>query len=426
MALELLILLVCILLSAFFSATETAFTSLSRIKVSHMVERRQPGARLVKKLKEDPAKLLSTVLIGNNIVNIGASVLATTIVLRMTEQLGWGGVGTAAGIATGVMTFFILVFGEITPKTVAIRHAEAIAFFSAWPILIISFILMPVAIFLAAFSRPLIYLFGGRMPEGGPFVTEEEIKMLIAAGAREGVIESEEKEMISSIFEFGETRVSEVMTPRPDIKAVEDATPIEEVIKLILETGHSRIPVYEGNIDNIIGMVYSKDLLSCAREDALRNYMRAALFIPESKRLDDLLHQMQAARTHVAIVVDEFGVTAGIVSLEDLVEEIVGEIHDEFERLEKNFEKIEENVYLVDGKLSISDLNRELMLSLPEEDYDTVAGFVMGQLGKVPSVGDVMKYDNIEISVEKVSKRRILRLKVLKLKQGIEDNMVGG
>jgi len=426
MALELLILLVCILLSAFFSATETAFTSLSRIKVSHMVERRQPGARLVKKLKEDPAKLLSTVLIGNNIVNIGASVLATTIVLRMTEQLGWGGIGTAAGIATGVMTFFILIFGEITPKTVAIRHAEAIAFFSAWPILIISFILMPVAIFLAAFSRPLIYLFGGRMPEGGPFVTEEEIKMLIAAGAREGVIESEEKEMISSIFEFGETRVSEVMTPRPDIKAVEDATPIEEVIKLILETGHSRIPVYEGNIDNIIGMVYSKDLLSCAREDSLRNYLRAALFIPESKRLDDLLHQMQAARTHVAIVVDEFGVTAGIVSLEDLVEEIVGEIHDEFERLEKNFEKIEENVYLVDGKLSISDLNRELMLSLPEEDYDTVAGFVMGQLGKVPSVGDVMKYDNIEISVEKVSKRRILRLKVLKLKQGIEDNMVGG
>jgi len=426
MALELLILIICILLSAFFSATETAFTSLSRPKVSHMVDRRLPGSKLVKRLKEDPATLLSTVLIGNNIVNIGASVLATTIVLSITERMGWGGIGTAAGIATGVMTFFILVFGEITPKTVAMRHAETIALFCAWPIFAISLILTPVAMFLAAFSRPLIYLFGGRMPEGGPFVTEEEIKMLIAAGAREGVIESEEKEMISSIFEFGETKVSEVMTPRPDIKAVEDATPIEEVIKLILETGHSRIPVYEGNIDNIIGMVYAKDLLSCTREDSLRNYLRAALFIPESKRLDDLLHQMQAARTHVAIVVDEFGVTAGIVSMEDLVEEIVGEIHDEFERLEKNFERIEENVYLVDGKILLSDLNLQIALSLPEEEFDTIAGFVIGQLGKVPSVGDVVKYDNVEISVEKVLKRRILRLKIVKLKVGLEDNMVGG
>jgi len=332
MAFEFFILIICIVLSAFFSATETAFTSLSRLKVSHMVERRLPGARLVKKLKEEPAKLLSTVLIGNNIVNIGASVLATTIVLRTTETMGWGGIGMAAGIATGIMTFFILVFGEITPKTVAIRHAEAMALFCAWPIFIISIILTPIAAFLAFFSTPFIYLFGGRIPEGGPFVTAEEIKLLIAAGAKEGVIERGEKEMISSIFEFGETNVSEVMTPRPDIKAVEDSSPLEEVLKLIAETGHSRIPVYEGNLDNITGVVYAKDLLSCSHEDPLKKYLHTALFIPESKKIDDLMRQMQAARTHIAVVVNEFGTTSGIVTLEDLVEEIVGEIHDEFER----------------------------------------------------------------------------------------------
>jgi CBS domain containing-hemolysin-like protein len=426
MALELLILLICLFLSAFFSATETAFTSLSRLKVSHMVERRLPGARLVKKLKEDPAKLLSTVLIGNNIVNIGASVLATTIMLRTTETMGWGGIGVAAGIATGIMTFFILVFGEITPKTVAIRHAEFIALFCAWPIYIISIIITPLAAFLAFFSTPFIYLFGGRIPEGGPFVTAEEIKLLIAAGAKEGVIERGEKEMISSIFEFGETNVSEVMTPRPDIKAVEDSSPIEEVLKLIAETGHSRIPVYEGNLDNITGVVYAKDLLNCSHEDPLKDYMRAALFIPESKRVDDLLHQMQAARTHLAVVVDEFGVTSGIVTLEDLVEEIVGEIHDEFERMEKNIEKLDENTYLVDGKLLVADLNRELKLNLPEEEYDTIAGLVFGQLGKVPSVGDVVKYDNLEISVEKVLKRRVLRVKITRLPRRIDDNIVGG
>jgi len=343
MWLELIILVVCIFGSAFFSATETAFTSLSRIKVSHMVEKRLPGSGLVKKLKEEPAKLLSTILIGNNIVNIGASVLATTIVLRFTEILGWGGVGVAAGIAIGLMTFFLLVFGEITPKTIAIRHAEGMALFTAWPIYIIAWILTPVAWILAVISRPLIHLFGGRVPEGGPFVTEEEIKLLIAASVKEGVIEREEKEMISSIFEFGETTVKEVMTPRPDIKAAENSASIEDVVKIIIETGHSRIPVYQGNIDNIIGMIYAKDLLNCERENDLGHYLHKAIFVPEEKRLDDLLRQMQEARTHIAVVVNEYGVTSGIVSLEDLVEEIVGEIHDEFEHRLKLSGKIGDN-----------------------------------------------------------------------------------
>ena len=344
MLLELSILIACILLSAFFSATETAFISLSRIKISHMGEKRIPGAGLVKKLKDDPAKLLSTILIGNNIVNVGASVLAATIILRLTEIAGWGGAGVAAGLATGLTTFFLLVFGEITPKTVAIRHAEGMALFTAWPIYIIAWILTPVAMILAFISRPFIYLFGGAVTESGPFVTEEEIKFLIAASAKEGVIEREEKEMISSIFEFGDKTAKEVMTPRFKIKAVLSTASIGDVVQLIIDTGHSRIPVYKGNIDNIIGMIYAKDLLNCDREGELEQYLHQAIFVSEEKRLDDLMHQMQEARTHIAVVVNEFGVTSGIVSLEDLVEEIVGEIHDEFEHRLKSSGKMGDNI----------------------------------------------------------------------------------
>ncbi len=264
------------------------------------------------------------------------------------------------------------------------------------------------------------------MPEKGPFVTEEEIRFLLAASVKDGVIEREEKEMISSIFEFSETTVKEVMTPRLDIKAAEDSAGIEEVINIIRETGHSRIPVYEGNIDNITGIVYAKDLLNCRRDDKLKDYLRPAVFIPEEKRLDDILHQMQAAHNHLAVVVDEYGVTSGIVSIEDLVEEIVGEIHDEFERSEKNLEKIDENTYLVDGKMPIAEINRELEISLPEKEYDTISSFVFSQLMKVPGAGDTIKYDDVQISVEKILKRRIMRLKIVKLQRRIEDNIVGG
>jgi putative hemolysin len=423
---ELSILFICLFLSAFFSATETAFISLSRIKLSEMVEKKFPAANLVHKLKSQPGKMLSTILIGNTIANIGASALATTLALSFIEGRGWGGIGMAAAIATGVMTFFLLVFGEIAPKTVAMKHAATIALISAWPIYLLAIIVSPIASVLTFFSWPLIYLFGGRMPEGGPFVTQEEIKFIIAASAREGIIEKDKKEMISSIFEFGETTVKEVMTPRPDIKAVEETASLSDVIRTVNETGHSRIPVYEGNIDNVIGMIYARDLMECRRDDRPKNYLRSVIFVPEKKRLDDLLHQMQAARTHIAIVVDEYGVTSGIVSLEDLIEEIVGEIHDEFERMEKNIDRIDENNFMVNGKAPIYDINRELGILLPEKDYDTVGGFVFGQLSKAPSVGDMVKYDGVQISVEKILKRRITRLKIVKLPRRIEDNMVGG
>jgi CBS domain containing-hemolysin-like protein len=412
--------------SAFFSAAETALTSLSRLKVSHLVERKVPGARMVKRLKDEPARMLSTILIGNNIVNITASVMATQIIYNYFAARGGGSAGLIIGAATGIMTFFILVFGEITPKTTAIRQAERFALLFAYPLYLISILLTPVAAILTWISAPFVLLLGGRIPEQGPFITEEELKFLISAGEKEGVLEREEKEMISSIFEFGDTLVREVMTPRPDILAVEDSEPLEKAIDLIKDTGHSRIPIFENNIDNVLGVIYAKDLLS-ARDGNLRDYMRSALFIPETKHVAELLHQMQSNRTHLAIVVDEYGVTSGLVTMEDLIEEIVGEIHDEFERGVKNLEKLDESTYLVDGKVAVDEVNQMAGLNLPTDESDSLGGLVFGRLGKVPAVGDMVRFDGTTVFVERLHRRRVTRLKIVKSPpRFVEESEIAG
>jgi len=423
---ELIILVVLILFSAFFSAAETALTSLSRLKVSHLVERRVPGARMVKRLKDEPARMLSTILIGNNIVNITASVMATQIIYNYFAERGGGSAGLIIGAATGIMTFFILVFGEITPKTTAIRQAERFALLFAYPLYLISILLTPVAAILTWVSAPFVLLLGGRIPEQGPFITEEELKFIISAGEKEGVLEREEKEMISSIFEFGDTLVREVMTPRPDILAVEEGETLLAAVDLIRDSGHSRIPVFESNIDNIIGILYAKDLLA-ARDGKLKDHMRSALFIPETKKVDELLHQMQANRTHLAIVVDEYGVTSGLVTMEDLIEEIVGEIHDEFERGEKSIEKLDENTYLADGKLAVDEVNQAAGIDLPTDESDSLGGLIFGRLGKVPAVGDMVKFDSGTVFVERLHRRRVTRLKIVKSPpRFVEESEIAG
>lgn len=428
MIFELIVFIICILFSVIFSSVETAFTSISHIKVSQLVENKVFGSKIIKKLKDEPSKLLSTVLIGNNIVNISASVFATSVILAYFNALGDPNPQAILGVATIAITLIIIVFGEIIPKNVAIRNAEKIAVIFSVPIFVVSVILTPVAFVLTLISKPFVMLFGGKISDKGPFLTEEDLKFLIATSSKEGIIEKKEQEMISSIFDFSDTSVKEVMTPRPDIKAVEISATIDDLLISIKETGHSRIPVYDGNLDNIVGVVYAKDLLSCLRSDSIRNYMRPVIFIPEGKKVDELLHQMQANRTHIAIVVDEYGVTSGIVSMEDIIEEIVGEIHDEFERHgEKPLEQIAANSYTIDGKMLIEDINRELDLNLPlNEDYDTIGGFVVSMLGKMPSVGDAIKYENIDIKIERVLKRRITRVKLFKWPVMIDDNVVGG
>jgi len=430
--LQLILLLILIFLSAFFSMSETALTSVSRVKVRNLLEQKKRGAKALSELRENPSKFLGTILVGNNIVNISASALATSISIQVLETYGLHEIGIAVGIAIGITTFFILVFGEITPKTVAIRNAERISLFSAPIIRVLSVILAPFVQIFTFVSIPFIRLFGGKMLERGPFLTLEEIKMLLLTGEREGVIEEEEKEMISSIFEFGETIVREVMTPKPDMQCLPIESSVDQAIKAILESGHSRIPVYEGNIDNIVGIIYAKDLLKTIEVDRsklnLKDFMRPAIFVPESKKVDDLLHQMQGARTHIAIIIDEYGATAGLVTLEDLIEEIVGEIYDEFEKKAKSIEKIDDRTYIVDARLSIPDVNQALKIRLSKKKYDTVGGFVMDGLGKVPAVGDSLKYYNLRISVERVYRRRITRVKIEKIPKKYEEGMeaVGG
>lgn len=424
--LEIILLIIFLLLSALFSATETAVTSISHIKVGQLVENKIPGAKLLKDLKDNPSQFLSFILFGNSLVNIASSVLATSIVIQYFEQRGWAGFGAVElGVTTGVLTLLILVFAEITPKTVAIRNAEIVSLTMAPIVWFLQFILKPLVYLFELISRPFIFILGGKAPAKGTLVTEEEIKYILTASQNDGVIEEEEREMITSVLEFWDTVVREVMTPRPDIVAIEVNEPMDNLVKLIVESGHSRIPVYDSNLDNIIGVVYAKELLKNI-VGSIRDYLRPTIFIPEAKKVSDLLHEMQAARTHLAVIVDEYGITSGLVTMEDLIEEIVGEIHDELEKEVKGFEKIDENTALIDGKTSVFDINVQMETTLPCENYDTIGGLVFGQLGKAPAVGDVVRYQDVALSVERVHRRRITRIKLVKLSKRSDEEMVGG
>jgi putative hemolysin len=425
---ELTVLFLLIALSAFFSLSETAITAVSRIKIKHMVEQKVKGSKALSHLRENPSRLLGAVLIGNNIVNIGAASLVTSMIISHMEKLGMMNIGYSVGIATGIATLIILVFGEITPKTIALKNADRMALVTSPFIDMLANVLQPLIQILTAISLPVIKLFRASVPDKGPFLSREEIRMLLAVSEKDGQIEEEEREMISSIFEFGSTVAREVITPRPDMICVEVNESLNKAVNMMLETGHSRIPVYEGTPDNILGVVHSKELLkiiSGAQNLTLRDFLRPVLFIPESKKVDDLLHQMLAARMHMAVIVDEYGTTTGLITLEDLLEEIVGEIHDEFEKEEKPFEQTDKNVWILDAKQSIFDVNKNLDVRIPEGEYDTISGFVFSILGKVPVVGDVVKYDGLVISVERIHRRRITRVKIVK-SPIVGEGSVGG
>jgi CBS domain containing-hemolysin-like protein len=427
---ELLVLFVLVLLSALFSLSETAIVAVSRIKIKHMVEQKVKGSRSLQRLREFPSRLLGAVLIGNNIVNIGASALATSIIIKYLTMIGLTGISYTVGISTGIMTFVILVFAEIIPKTVALRNPEKMALLTAPLIDLLASVLQPIIQFLSWISAPFIGVFGAKMPRQGPFLSREEIRMLLAVSEKEGELEEEERAMISSIFEFGSTVAREVVTPKPDLVCIEVNEGIKNAVNSMIESGHSRIPVYEGTIDNILGVIYAKELLKTANSGmenmSIRDFLRPVLMIPESKKVDELLHQMQAARMHIAITVDEYGTTTGLITLEDLMEEIIGEVHDEFEKEEKAFDQLEKNIWVVDARQRVSEVNKELRINIPEGQYDTLSGFVFSLLGKLPIVGDEVKYDDISISVERIHKRRITKVKIIKTPKIEKEVAVGG
>lgn len=408
--LHLAFLVVLLMFSAFFSGSETALMVSNRVKIKELSQEGNKKARTAEGLLKYPERLLTTILVGNNLVNIAASSIATSLAITF-----FGGKGV--GIATGVMTVLVLIFGEIIPKSFSAQKPEKVAIQVSPYIKTLEIILTPVIKIFVWLTRKVNALGGVQPGAQKPYVTEEEILRYIHVGEREGIIERKEKEMINSIFEFGDTMVKEVMVPRIDIVAVEVNTPLSVLLNLFREKGHSRIPVYRETIDNIIGMVYAKDLLNFMGEGLenrveIKEIMREPYYVPETKRVDQLLSELQKERVHMAIVLDEYGGTAGIVTIEDLIEEIVGEIQDEYDKEEREIEFLNEGEIIVDGRVDIDELNDLLEISLPAEDYETISGFILSRLGYLPEEGEELQFDDLRLRVDRVENHRIMKIRL--------------
>lgn len=405
--LEIVLLITLLFLSALFSSAETAFTHIDLLKIKHLVSSGNKRAKTLEKLKDNSEKTLTTILIGNNLVNISASSIATSLAIDFFGNKG-------VGIAVGVMTFLILVFGEITPKSYAIRKAESLALFVAPLFDFLSKIFYPISLAFTGISN----LFLGKSVKNTPMFTEDEIKTLIDVSGEEGTIEEDEKEMITSIFEFGDTRVKEIMIPRVDMVCVEAEENIKEVLAKAIKGGYSRFPVYKDEIDNIVGILYIKDLLKYLKDGNFNicadKIKREAYFIPETKRADDLLREMQKKRVHMAIVIGEYGAVIGLVTLEDLIEEIVGEIFDEYDVAKDEITYLDKNTAIVDARLPIDEFNEKMNLQLPSDPFDTLAGFMMEYLDKVPEEGEEVEYDGNKFIIEKMDEKKISKVRIIK------------
>ncbi len=416
---QIFVLFILLALSSFFSAAETALTSLGKLRVRYLMEEETPNAQLLSSVLEHPNKLLSTILVGNNIVNIAASSIATSIAIQSFEALT-GNKGSGVGISTLVMTVLILIFGEITPKSLAARNAERYSLLLIRPIYVVMVALSPIVKLFTLITNGIIRQLGGKQVIPKPYITEDELRTIVNVSQEEGVLEQREREMIHSIFEFGDTTISDVMIPRIDISAVSVSITYRDLMDHIALEQFSRIPVYEENIDNIIGILYIRDLLLLRDDDKdhfdMRRVMRKAYYIPESMKAAALFREMQKKRIHMAVVVDEYGGTAGIITMEDLVEEVMGDISDEYDEETLPIQTIDENVTIIDGGLHIEEINEMLHLRLPlSEDWDTIGGLIFSKLGRIPTEGEKLVINDTEIIVLEMTKHRIERVKVVKL-----------
>lgn len=393
-------------LSAFFSGCEAAFFSLSRLKVDNLKSQKGWRGEMVAALLANPRLLLTVIYAGNEMVNVAAAAVVTSVSIHL---LGDSGVGVAIGIGT----FLILVFGEITPKTLVLRHAEGFALGAAPFLNIFSLLIKPVNQLLARIADLSVHVFLPIHRKKGE-LTEEEIKTIVTVGEGEGVIEADEKDLIHNIFEFGDTTVSEIMTPKNDVFSLDADTPVPDIISRTKKTFFSRIPVYEDNKENIIGVLYMKDILrlhiSGKKDLSLRQMLHPAFIIPESKKVRDLLRDFKIKKVHLAVVYDEYGSLEGIVTLEDVLEEIVGEIEGERRKDDVPVIKMNENEYAVLGNVPIQDFNEEFGSSLPDEEYNSIGGFVFSLLGRLPIKGESVSHENMRFIVDKVKGPRILRL----------------
>jgi CBS domain containing-hemolysin-like protein len=402
----------------FFAGSETALTALHRIRIKRLVAEGVRAARGLSLWLQDPNKLLTTVLIGNAVAVIFASVLTTSVALDFAFSYGWGQRLTVV-YATGIVTVLILVFGEIMPKTYARENAEKISAICIEPLRWIAKLFNPLIQVMVVPANFLIQVFGGRGLRGIPLFTAREIDTLIEVGAREGALDDEEKKMIQSILEFGETIVREVMVPRIDMQCVDINDKTEEIFKKIAKMRYSRIPVYMGNLDNIIGIIYAKDLLTAWRNRELfimEDLMRQAYFVPETKKISELLEEFRKGKMHLAVVVDEYGVTAGLVTIEDLIEQITGEIMDEYDVEEETIVELSDEQAIVYAKEDLDKINEELGLELPAEEFDSLGGLVVDLFGRVPRAGEEINFGNLKFIVQEADRRKVIKLKIVKSK----------
>ena len=411
--LYLVLFFLCLVASAFFSSAETAFISLPRTRVKYLVESGIIGAGRVAKITEQPEKLLATVLLCNNLVNVAAAALGTAIAVSIWTD----NENIAILVATVVVTILLLIFAEVTPKTLAIRHPERMALLYVYPLGVITKIAYPVA---AGLTWIASMLAGGKAKAPQSLVSEEEIRSMISVGREEGTVEEAEAELLNKVFVFGDRTVREVMSPRPEVVWIEKGTKLADFLGIYAEHPHTRFPVYQDSFDTVVGILSIKDVLMAQASSSLDiksvidDLIRPVLFVPETKRIAQLFAEMQSQGYPMVVVIDEFGVTSGIVTMGQLVAEIVGEMGDELLKADKDFEVIDDRTIQIDGGMHVEEANEELGLGLPTGDYDTVAGFLLSLLGHIPREGEQLRYGNLKLAVTQMRELRIEKILVTK------------
>lgn len=412
LSIQIIFLILLLLASGFFSASETALMALSKLDVRYMVEQNIKGAKKLEKLLENPNKLLGSILVGNNLVNIVASSLATMIAIKLS---GGSSSGMGVGIATGIMTLLILIFGEITPKSLATENAQKIALRVVGPISLVVTVFSPVVTLLMSVTNGLLRLLGAHPDHPKPFITADELKTIVNVSHEEGVLESDEKQMIVNVFDFGHSCAKDIMVPRTDMIAIDLSATYQDIIALYKEEQFSRMPVYEESYDHIVGILHIKDLILNQIDPEnfrMRDFLREPYFVHEFKSNDELFKEMRAEKIGVAIVLDEYGGTAGLVSMEDLVEEIVGDIDDEYDQAHQEIVKISDTEYIVEGTSRIPDINENLNLNIISEDFDSIGGFVIGLFDRFPNTGEEIRFEHLIFKVEETLNNRINQIRI--------------
>jgi len=405
MTLDIIILIVLVILSGFFSAAEVAFVSLSHAKVSAMVKKKLPQSRLIKKLKKNPRRLLITILIGNNLVNIAAASLATVVASDFFES-------AVIGITTGIMTLLILIFGEILPKSYAANHNKRFAIFSARFLQVIEIVGWPIIVIFEKMSH---FFAGKPRPDK---VSEEELKAMALTGKKQGTIEQAEASMLDKVFQLNDITADDIMTPRVQVVYLKDNMSIEEASDIIAKTPHTRFPVIHGSSDEIMGLVHSRDVLLAFNKDkeavSIKKIIRPILKVPKQMKIDDLMHDFQKKKTHMAVVLDEYGGTEGIVTLEDVIEELVGEIVDEYDVEDNVIKRVNKDTIIVSGDTDLRDINEFLNVNIPGDPFDTIAEVILDKIKKIPRKNVMAEFDYIKCTITEVKNKTITRVKIVK------------